>query len=69
MAKSAPVDGRPVQDTDMFMRFLPRIREACDAVNHHGRRADDDRVFKNTFKDIAYVLEACSDNGTRFELE
>ncbi len=29
----------------------------------------DDRVFKNTFKDIAYVLESCSNNGTRFEFE
>jgi len=29
----------------------------------------DDRVFKNTFKDIAYILESCSDNGTRFEIE
>ena len=29
----------------------------------------DDRIFKNTFKDIAYILESCSDNGTRFEIE
>ena len=29
----------------------------------------DDRVFRNTFKDIAYVLESCADNGTRFEVE
>ena len=29
----------------------------------------DDRVFKNTFKDIAYILESCGDNGTRFEVE
>ncbi len=29
----------------------------------------DDRVFKNTFRDIAYILESCSDNGTRFEIE
>lgn len=29
----------------------------------------DDRVFKNTFKDIRYILESCSDNGTRFEIE
>lgn len=117
-----PVDGHPVQDTDMFMRFLPRIRESCNAVvnittggaptmtveerlqpalrlkpevaslnmgsmnfglyevldrykdfKHAWERPylanSDDRVFKNTFKDIAYVLEACSDNDTRFELE
>lgn len=28
-----------------------------------------DRVFRNTFKDIQYILESCSDNGTRFEIE
>jgi len=28
-----------------------------------------DRIFKNTFKDIAHILESCSDNGTRFEIE
>jgi uncharacterized protein (DUF849 family) len=26
-------------------------------------------IFKNTFKDIAYILQSCSGNGTRFELE
>ena len=29
----------------------------------------DDRIFKNTFKDIAYILESCSANNTRFEIE
>jgi len=28
-----------------------------------------DRIFKNTFKDIAYILESCSANDTRFEIE
>jgi uncharacterized protein (DUF849 family) len=28
-----------------------------------------DVVFKNTFKDIEYILASCSDNGTRFEFE
>jgi len=28
-----------------------------------------DLVFRNTFKDIEYILESCQDNGTRFELE
>ena len=31
--------------------------------------ASDDRIFKNTFKDIAYILESCSQNDTRFEIE
>ena len=29
----------------------------------------DERIFKNTFKDIAYILESCSSNNTRFEIE
>lgn len=29
----------------------------------------DDRVFKNTFKDIAHILQSCSENNTRFEIE
>jgi len=29
----------------------------------------DDRIFRNTFKDIAYILESCSNNDTRFEIE
>jgi uncharacterized protein (DUF849 family) len=29
----------------------------------------DDRVFKNTFKDIAHILTSCSENNTRFEIE
>ena len=28
-----------------------------------------DLVFKNTFKDIEFVLKSCSQNGTRFEFE
>ena len=29
----------------------------------------DDRIFKNTFKDIAHILRSCGDNATRFEIE
>ena len=28
-----------------------------------------DLVFRNTFKDIEYILRSCADNGTRFEFE
>ncbi|MBS7700128.1 MULTISPECIES: 3-keto-5-aminohexanoate cleavage protein [unclassified Chelatococcus] len=31
--------------------------------------ATRDVVFRNTFKDIEYILETCSENGTRFEFE
>jgi len=29
----------------------------------------DERIFKNTFRDIAYILTSCSENDTRFEIE
>jgi 3,5-dioxohexanoate:acetyl-CoA acetone transferase len=29
----------------------------------------DDRIFKNTFRDIANILTTCASNGTRFEIE
>jgi len=29
----------------------------------------DERIFKNTFKDIAHILTSCSENDTRFEIE
>lgn len=32
-------------------------------------RWSDDRIFKNTFKDIETILTKCADNGTRFEIE
>ena len=29
----------------------------------------DERIFRNTFKDIAYILQSCAENDTRFEIE
>jgi uncharacterized protein (DUF849 family) len=29
----------------------------------------EDRVFRNTFKEIRYILESCAEGGTRFEIE
>jgi uncharacterized protein (DUF849 family) len=29
----------------------------------------DERIFKNTFKDIEFILRSCADNQTRFEIE
>jgi uncharacterized protein (DUF849 family) len=29
----------------------------------------DDRIFRNTFKDIQYILTSCASNRTRFEIE
>lgn len=29
----------------------------------------DERIFRNTFKDIAHILSTCGENNTRFEIE
>jgi len=31
--------------------------------------ASEERIFRNSLRDIAYILESCAENGTRFELE
>src|SRR5437867_13022823 len=117
-----PADGRPTQDPKMFMRFLPAIKAASNAVinlttggaptmtveerlqpalqlkpevaslnmgsmnfglyemlprykefKHDWElpylAGSVDRIFKNTFKDIAHILQSCSGNDTRFEIE
>ena len=117
-----PENGRPAGAPDVYNQFLPRIKQACNAIVNIttgggqgmsideriaaaetfspemtslnmgsmnfglyemlGRYKDfkhdwekpylagsDDRIFKNTFKDIAYILQSCSENDTRFEIE
>lgn len=117
-----PETGRPDQSPEGFSEFLPRIKQASDAVINittggspymsvaersapaaHYRpevaslnmgsmnfglypmlnrfksfkfdwerehlEGSKDLVFRNSFKDIEYVLETCYGNGTRFEFE
>lgn len=117
-----PEDGRPDQSIAGFMRFLPQLKQATNAVinltsggspimklEERVRPAAElapevaslnmgsmnfglfpladkydsfkypwepeyfeatrDVVFRNTFKDIEYILETCSANQTRFEFE
>ena len=117
-----PVTGKPDQTPEAFAPFLPRIKQATDAVinlttggspymtvaeraqpaaqfkpevaslnmgsmnfaffpllakykefQHDWERehlaGSEDLVFRNSFKDIAYVLETCYGNDTRFEFE
>jgi uncharacterized protein (DUF849 family) len=49
--------------------MLKRFPEFKHAWERPYLANSDDRVFKNTFKDIAHILESCADNGTRFEIE
>ena len=49
--------------------MLNRFKEFKYAWERPYLANSDDRVFKNTFKDIAHILEICANNGTRFEIE
>ena len=117
-----PETGKPDQTPEAFARFLPRIKQATDAVvnlttggaphmtvaervrpalafkpevaslnmgsmnfglfpmlgrwksfKHSWEREalenSRDLVFRNTFKDIEFVLQSCVENDTRFEFE
>src|SRR5437870_8864957 len=50
-------------------KMLARYKEFKHAWEKPYLEGSADRIFKNTFKDIAYILESCSDNHTRFEIE
>jgi uncharacterized protein (DUF849 family) len=118
-----PKDGKPTPSPEVFMEFLPRIKQSCDAVVNittgggHGMTLDErlaaprraspemtslnmgsmnfglypmldrykefnhpwerthlensrDFIFRNTFKDIEYVLHELGEkHGVRFEFE
>jgi uncharacterized protein (DUF849 family) len=49
--------------------MLDRYKEFKHAWERPYLEGTRDLVFKNTFKDIEYVITSCADNGTRFEFE
>jgi uncharacterized protein (DUF849 family) len=49
--------------------MLDRTREFKHAWERPYLEGSHDLIFRNTFKDIAHILESCSGNGTRFEVE
>ena len=50
----------------MLARFKGKLKHAWEEPYLEGSR---DRIFKNTFADIEYILTTCAENGTRFEIE
>ena len=50
----------------MLPRFKGKLKHAWEEPYLEGSR---DRIFKNTFADIEYILTTCAENGTRFEIE
>ncbi|WP_300062876.1 3-keto-5-aminohexanoate cleavage protein [uncultured Roseobacter sp.] len=55
----------------MNMGLFPMLRRHRDLQGWERDHLEGSRdlVFRNSYKDIAYVLEACRANGTRFEFE
>jgi uncharacterized protein (DUF849 family) len=49
--------------------MLERFKEFKHDWERPYLEGSHDRIFKNTFKDIEYILRTCADNGTRFEIE
>jgi uncharacterized protein (DUF849 family) len=49
--------------------MLERYKELKHEWEHGYLAGSADRVFKNTFRDIEYILTSCARNGTRFEIE
>ena len=49
--------------------MLERFKEFKHPWERPYLAGSEDRVFKNTFKDIQHILEACREGGTRFEME
>jgi len=49
--------------------MLDRFHDFRFAWEKESLERSRDLIFRNTFRDIEYVLETCSGNGTRFEFE
>ncbi len=49
--------------------MLRRYKSFQHAWEQEALEGSRDLVFRNTFKDIEYVLQTCGANGTRFEFE
>jgi uncharacterized protein (DUF849 family) len=49
--------------------MLGRYKDFKHAWEKPYLEGSDDRIFKNTFRDIAMILERCRENDTRFEIE
>jgi uncharacterized protein (DUF849 family) len=49
--------------------MLGRYKEFRHAWEEPYLAGSMDLIFRNTFKDIAHILESCSNNNTRFEFE
>ncbi len=49
--------------------MLERTKVFAHAWERPYLEGSRDLIFRNTFRDIAHILESCGSNGTRFEIE
>jgi uncharacterized protein (DUF849 family) len=49
--------------------LLNRYKEFKHGWEREALEGSRDLIFRNTFKDVEYVLQTCAENGTRFEFE
>jgi uncharacterized protein (DUF849 family) len=49
--------------------MLGRYKEFKHGWEQPYLAGSDERIFKNTFRDIAHILQSCAKNDTRFEIE
>jgi uncharacterized protein (DUF849 family) len=49
--------------------MLERFKEFKHDWERPYLQGSHDRIFRNTFADIEYILSTCAENGTRFEIE
>lgn len=49
--------------------MLSRFKEFLHDWEQPYLEGSRDRIFRNTFADIEYILRTCAENGTRFEIE
>ncbi len=49
--------------------MLGRFRKFQHEWEQPYLQGSEDRVFRNTFKDIQHILQSCADQATRFEIE
>src|SRR3954469_15159053 len=49
--------------------MLARFKEFKFDWEREYLAGSDARIFRNTFRDIEFILTSCADNGTRFEIE
>ncbi|MEO8465519.1 MAG: 3-keto-5-aminohexanoate cleavage protein [Gammaproteobacteria bacterium] len=52
-----------------LFEMLKRYKTLKHEWEHTLLEGSRDRVFRNTFKDIEFILTTCAENGTRFEIE